>query len=102
MYDPEQRRSYLQAAAERHLIEGLKLMGVDEEELGKLPKGDERKLLLAGWIKTNFLVSSAWLSQRLCMGHRSRMSQAPKFYNNPPPELRRQKAKLAQMLTLSG
>jgi hypothetical protein len=44
--------------------------------LGKLPRSAPEKRVLAWWLREGTTVSSAWLSERLAMGHYTRVSQA--------------------------
>ena len=102
LYDGEQRRSYLEAAAKDWLAKGLETLGLERSELEELPKGDERKLLLGGWLKTHFSVTNRWLSGELHMGHPSRVSRAAGFYRAPPRRWRRDRQDLEKMLNFTG
>lgn len=102
VYDGEQRRSYLDAAAGAWLEKGLVLLGLRRGELADLAKGDQRKLLLGGWLKMHFSVTNGWLSEQLHMGHPSRVSRAASFYRSPPRGWRRKRQHLDQMLKFTG
>jgi hypothetical protein len=62
--------------------------------LGALKKGDERKLLLAGWIKAHYAVSNTWLAERLQMGHPAAASRAGSWYRRCPKPWHKAKAAL--------
>lgn len=102
IYDGEQRRSYLKAAAEAYLDKGLRIMQLNPSELARMKKGDARKLLLAGWLKAHFTVSNEWLSATLSMGHPTRVSLAHRFYRDPPKEWNSRRAKLEKLITFTG
>ncbi len=76
------RRSYGGEAVRRHdeqeaeaLIQrGMRDLGLTEEDLTHLPKGHPHKKALANLAHTRTLVSHAWLSQRLHMGHPQNLS----------------------------
>lgn len=53
---------------------GLGILGVTEETLPRLAKGDARKIALASLVKSRTLVSNQWLADRLFMGVASRVS----------------------------
>ncbi|MGB0644276.1 MAG: transposase, partial [Akkermansiaceae bacterium] len=59
----------------RMASEHLKLNG---DALAKLKKGDERKLVLAWGLRTQFMVSCKWVTSLLHMGDPSRVSAAVK------------------------
>jgi hypothetical protein len=44
--------------------------------LQALPKGSPEKAVLAWWLRENTTVSVRWVSQRLDMGHYTRVTQA--------------------------
>ncbi len=56
------------------LKRGLKLLRV--KEIQESPKGALEKVALAWWLRERTTVSLEWVSQRLQMGHYSRVSQA--------------------------
>ena len=98
IYDGAQRRAYLDGAAETALRRALPLLGIEAQELKQLRKGDERKLLLAGWLKKHFCVTNPWLSERLHMGHPTRVSQAGRFYADAPRRWKAARRELEGML----
>ncbi len=69
-------RSYDQQAAENLLRPMLKELGVQEADLQTLPKGAREKKLLAWGFRTFTTVSREWITQRLNMGHVSRVTQS--------------------------
>ena len=72
----EHRESYSGPAADQHderqaerlMRKGLKALGLKEEDLGKLNKGDLRKCALAWHIHRYALVGHRWIAGRLKMG----------------------------------
>ncbi len=63
------------AAAEQALAAGLRALGLSEAELAGLPKGVAEKVALAWWVRQRTTVPLRWVSQRLAMGHYSRVTQ---------------------------
>ena len=100
IHDGEQRRACGQAAAAKIVPKALQVVGLTDNALSEIPKGDERKRLLAGWLKRHFTVSNKWISGRLHMGHISRVSASARFYDRPPREFRRQARRLSEMIKL--
>jgi putative transposase len=100
--DGAQRRSYLDGAAEAALGRALVLLGLGTRDLKGLKKGDERKLLVAGWLKKHFCVTNPWLSEHLHMGHPTRVSRAAVFYRSVPRKWKTPKRNLEEMLRGSG
>ena len=97
VYDGEKGRSYNEYAASEAIEEGLKVLGMIRPDLGRLKKGDPRKLLLAGFIKRHFMVKNAWVSEQLNLGHPSRASKATHVFTNPPAGLKKAKRNLMKM-----
>ncbi len=62
-------------AAKRHLVEGLKKLHIDTEDLLGLKKNDIRKKVLAWYIRKNTSVSNEWIANNVMMGCVSNMSQ---------------------------
>jgi REP element-mobilizing transposase RayT len=83
LLDHQQRRAYHEHAAEKALQAGLQLVALSEEELARTPKRDPRKMLLGGWLKSNYSVSNQWIADRLKMGHITTVSQSGKVYQQP-------------------
>lgn len=60
-------RAHGDAEAQRLCEEGLRLAGLQEQELGSLPGSDPRKVALAALIWSRTTVDMKWISQRLKM-----------------------------------
>lgn len=99
VYDGEQRRSRMEAAAERDLKEALEALGLKEPELEKLAKGDPRKKMLAGWAKSRYTVTNGWLSGKLKMGHPTNISRAYAEYRHATGPQKRLKSRLENLCT---
>ena len=54
----------------------LPALGLGETRLSQMPKSAPEKMVLAWWLRRGTTVSLRWLSQRLAMGHFTRVSQA--------------------------
>ncbi len=98
--DSEQRRDITEHAAADALSRGLSVLGLSGEGLPQLKKGDNDKLLLAGWLRQHFPVSARWCADRLYMGHVASVTRAWHFYQKPEKEWIRKKRKLAGILSL--
>lgn len=61
--------------AEALVAAGMKVCGLDAEALAALPRGDERKVLIALTVKRETTVPLDWIAQRLHMGARSTVSR---------------------------
>jgi hypothetical protein len=89
------RRAHDEKAAEEMLRIGLKLLGM--KEVKPMPKWAEEKVALAWWLRDRTAVSLRWVSQRLEMGHYSRVSQAvSRMARKPSRKLQKLKEKLIQ------
>jgi hypothetical protein len=75
-YQDEAVRAHDENAAQEKLDAALAILGLDIEDLRKLPKGAPEKQALAWWLRERTTVSRRWLSERLRMGHESRVTQA--------------------------
>ena len=73
-----------EAAAERNLERALQALGWDAERLAESALGSPEKLALAWWLRRNTTVSLRWVSQRLGMGHYTRVTQAISRMNRRP------------------
>lgn len=98
VYDGDQGRSYNEFAASEAIAEGLERLKMSRSDLEQLKKGDPQKLLLAGFVKRHFMVTNAWVSEQLNLGHSSRASKAIHLYTNPPRSLKKAKQKLLKAL----
>lgn len=65
-----------QAAAGKILARGMARLGLNQAKLKQLPKNAPEKVVLAWWLRRSTTVSLEWCSERLWMGHFSRVSQA--------------------------
>jgi len=78
------REAHDAAAAERWLRQGLKALKLTPEGLADLPKGAAEKTVLAWWLRRRTTVSLRWASERLGMGHYTRVTQAVSRANRKP------------------
>jgi hypothetical protein len=89
------RRAHDETVAEEMLKGGLRLLGVKDVESRAMWK--EEKVALAWWLRAQTTVSLRWVSQRLEMGHYSRVSQAvSRMARKPGRRLEKLKQKLVQ------
>ena len=65
-----------EAAAERALALALGALGLSRAELEQMPKSAPEKLVLAWWLRQRTTAPLRWVSERLAMGHFTRVSQA--------------------------
>ncbi len=65
-----------EAAAAAALAQGLAALGLEQSRLARMPKGVAEKAVLAWWLRQRTTVGLRWLSERLGMGHLTRVSQA--------------------------
>ena len=70
----EEIRAHDETEAERLLRKGLNCCGLTEAELPGLKKGDERKKVIAWYIRKNTSVRVGWITTRLKMGVTSNFS----------------------------
>ena len=70
------RQAHDEAAAELNLGKAMRALGLNEESLKALSKGSPEKAVLAWWLRENTTVAVRWVSQRLDMGHYTRVTQA--------------------------
>ena len=86
-----------EAAAEQALDRGLKTLGLSGEALAELPKGAAEKVALAWWLRQRTTVPLRWVSERLGMGHYSRVSQAVnRMRRRPGRKLEKLRRRLAR------
>ncbi len=77
------RRSYAgeaalfhdQVAAEGMVQEAMHRLGISEEHLDYMRKGDVRKQVLAWWVRRSSCVRNDWIASRLKMGRGSNLSR---------------------------
>ena len=72
----EAKAAHGEAAAERDLKRALRRLGLSGGRWKELPKSAPEKMVLAWWLRRRTTVSLRWLSERLAMGHFTRVSQA--------------------------
>jgi REP element-mobilizing transposase RayT len=70
------RQGHDEAAAEQALRRGLRRLGMKEGELKEMRKGAPEKVVLAWWLREQTTVTLRWVSDRLKMGHYTRVTQA--------------------------
>ena len=86
-----------QSRAEEMLDSGLNLLGLQAEDLPRLPKGQKEKMVLAWWLYGRTTVNRRWLAQRLTMGYETRISQAMHWVERSrEPSIAKMKKKLAK------
>jgi REP element-mobilizing transposase RayT len=73
-----------EAGAEQLLEAGLRAIGLSERALAGLPKGAAPKVVLAWWVRQRTAVPLRWVSERLAMGHYTRVTQAVSRMNRRP------------------
>ena len=73
-YGGEAVRRHDEREAERLIQDGMSQLGLTDVRLKELPKGHPYKRALAELAHSRTLVSHAWLSQRLNMGHPQNLS----------------------------
>jgi hypothetical protein len=78
------REAHDAAAAERLLGQGLAALQLTAAGLAQLPKGAPEKAALAWWLRGRTTVSLRWVSERLGMGHYTRVTQAVGRANRKP------------------
>ncbi len=72
----EAKAAHDEAAAERELRQAFRILGLDEKTLEQLANGAIEKVALAWWLRQRTTVSLRWVSERLRMGHYTRVTQA--------------------------
>jgi len=87
-----------EAEAERRLERGLGHLGLTPRDLKDLPKAAAEKVVMAWWLRETTTVSLRWVSERLGMGHYTRVTQAISRMKHRPArkheKLRRQLLRL--------
>jgi len=84
-----------QAAAEQRLEQALPALGLDRRVLEELPNGAPEKLVLAWWLRENTTVTLRWVTERLGMGHYTRVTQAiSRMSRHPGRKLEKLKRRL--------
>ncbi|HEV2435612.1 MAG TPA: transposase [Verrucomicrobiae bacterium] len=87
-----------EAAAEEELNRGFRLLSLNEAALERLPKGAPEKVVLAWWLRRRTTVSLRWVSERLSLGHYTRVTQAiSRVERRPGRKINQIKCKLARL-----
>jgi REP element-mobilizing transposase RayT len=68
--------------AAKLVVEGLKVLGLREEQLQAMSKGADEKALLAWLVRRNSVVTNAWIAERLGMGRPDCLSRYPRRVEN--------------------
>ena len=97
-----QQRDIGASAGQKALEKGLTVLRLERNDLIQLKKVDERKLLLAGWLRSYFPVSTRWCTEQPHMGHPSTNTRAWNFHQNPPQKWRAAKKKLVNIVDFFG
>ena len=98
----EAKAAHDAAAAERELRRALRALSLSAAAVGRMPKGAPEKVVLAWWLRRRTTVSLRWVSERLGMGHYSRVTQAVhRAGRRPSWKLNRIQRKLARLETLN-
>jgi len=88
-----------ETAAERLLEAGLRALALTKGKLGNLPKTAPEKVVLAWWLRGRTTVRLEWVSQRLQMGHYTRVTQAvSRISRRPGRRLRPLQAALLKLV----
>ena len=78
------REAHDAAAAEWLTRKGMAALGLTPARLEQLPKTAPEKVALAWWLRRRTTVSLPWVSERLGMGHYTRVTQAVNRMNRKP------------------
>jgi REP element-mobilizing transposase RayT len=92
------QRAHGVAAAEKRMVAGLATFGLSRKDLAELPKSAPEKTVLAWWLRERTTVSLRWVSQKLEMGHYTRVTQAvSRLKRKPGKKLEKLKRQLQQL-----
>ena len=92
------RVAHDEAAAERDLQGILRLLELKDDRLKSMAKEAAEKVVLAWWLRRRTTVSLRWVSERLGMGHYTRVTQAvSRMERKPGRRLKQIRAKLEQL-----
>src|ERR1051326_9280477 len=70
------KEAHGEAEAEKRLKRALDYLGLTSQDLKDLPRAAAQKAVIAWWLRERTTVSLRWVSERLGMGHYTRVSQA--------------------------
>ena len=73
--DADLNRDVARRTAKQIMALGLTTFDLNPDRLAELPKNDMRKKIIAYFIRRYTSISLDWVSQKLCMGHPSRVSR---------------------------
>ena len=95
----EAKRAHDEAAAERELERAFRVLGLKEESVAGLSASAAAvKVVRAWWLRRRTTVSLRWVSDRLGMGHNTRVSQAiSRVERRPGRKLNPIKSKLVRL-----
>ncbi len=94
----EAKRAHDEAAAERELERAFRVLGLKEQSVAGLSGSAPEKVVLAWWLRRRTTVSLRWVSERLCMGHYTRVTQAvSRAERRPGRKLNQIKRKLLRL-----
>lgn len=94
----EAKRAHDEAGAERELQRVLRLLGLKDETVAGLSRSAPVKVALAWWLRRRTTVSLRWVSDRLGMGHYTRVTQSISLAERRPGrKLKQIKTKLLQL-----
>ena len=80
-YTGDQQRDHGEAMAERIVVAGLDELGMSEEDLAGMKKGDWRKRVIGRVVREKTAIRLTWLAERLEMGN---VSGASKLVSSAP------------------
>ena len=96
--DGGQKREIGEVVADEAVRRCLAYFGLAERDLIRINKGDPRKMLIAGLIRSRFPVPVEWMSQRLGMGHFTTVCRSMHFFDAPGKEWEKDKAKILELI----
>jgi hypothetical protein len=94
----EAKTAHDEAAAERELQRAFRALSLDKSAVGRLAKGAAEKVVLAWWLRRRTTVSLRWVSERLGMGHYTRVTQAIRRVEYQPGRKIKQVKRLLEQL----
>jgi REP element-mobilizing transposase RayT len=90
------RTAHDETAADQQLAAALKRLGLSAASLAELPKGAPEKVVLAWWLRERTTVSLRWVTERLDMGHYTRVTQSVSRLKRRPDRRLQQIKKLLE------
>ena len=102
-YSGEARAAHDEAGAEKELKRAMRVLKLNESSLKQWPKSAPEKVVLAWWLRRRTTVSLRWVSERLGMGHYTRVTQAiGRAERRPGRKLNRIKRKLMHLADMAN